>query len=242
MFSTIWHTIFFDPIYNGLVFFIDVIPGGDIGLAIIFTTIVVKLILMPLSIKAAKTQKVIREIEPELKEIQEKYKDDRESLARETMTLYKNKGINPFSSIFLLLLQIPVVIALYLSVLSGGGVPLPNINQELLYSFVPSPETVDMIFLGFVDIAAKSWPLALLAGLAQFAHANISLPKLGGRKAGEVDFKADFARSMDMNMRYVMPAIIAVFAYTLSASVALYFLVSSLFAIAQEFVIRRHRN
>lgn len=242
MFSTIWHTFFFDPIYNGLVFFVDVIPGGDVGLAIIAITIVVKFVLLPLSIKAAKTQKVIREIEPQIKDVQEKHKNDREALARATMELYKEAGINPFSSILLLFIQLPVVIALYLAVLSGGGVALPQINYDLLYSFVPAPETVDMIFLGFVDITAKSLPLALLAGITQFLFAQLSLPKLAPKKSGEADLKADFARSMDVNMRYVLPVIITIFAYTLSASIALYFTVSNLVAIAQEFYLRKHRS
>lgn len=241
MFSFIWHAFFFDPVYNGLVFFIDVIPGGDVGLAIIGITIVVKVILLPLSIRAAKMQKVIREIEPELKEIQEKNKNDREALARATMELYRREGINPFSSIMLLFLQLPVVIALYLSVLSGGGVALPDINQELLYFFVAVPSAVDMIFLGAFDITQKSWLLAFLAGATQFVHAHLSLPKPEPKKPGETDFKADFARSMNMNMRYVLPVVIGVVAYTLSASIALYFTISNLVAIAQEYVIRRHR-
>lgn len=240
--SYIWHTIFFDPIYNGLVFFIDTIPGGDVGLSIIAITLIVKFILLPLSIKAVKMQKVVREIEPELKEIKEKHKDDREALARATMDAYKKAGINPFSGIFLMLLQIPIVIALYFSVYSGGGVALPGINTDLLYSFVPTPETVDMIFLGIIDIAEKSLPLALLAGLTQFIQAHLSLPKLEPRKEGESDMKADFARSMNVNMRYVLPAIIGFVAYSLSASVALYFTVSNIFAIGQEFVVRRHRE
>jgi YidC/Oxa1 family membrane protein insertase len=66
MFSYIWHTFFFDPVYNVLVFFIDVMPGGDVGLAIIATVILVKLVLLPVSIKAVKTQKVMRDIEPKL--------------------------------------------------------------------------------------------------------------------------------------------------------------------------------
>ena len=185
---------------------------------------------------------MVKEIEPQLKEIQERHKDNREDLARATMALYKDAGINPFSSIFLMLLQIPIIIALYFSVYSGGGVPLPGINFDLLYSFVPAPETVDMIFLGFVDIAAKSLPLAVLAGLTQFVHARMSLPALEPRKDGEApDMKSDFARSMNINMRYVLPLLIGVIAYTLSASVALYFTVSNLFAIAQEFYLRRHR-
>lgn len=239
--SFIWHTFFFDPIYNGLVFFIDAIPGGDVGLAIIAITVVVKFILLPLSIKAAKTQKVLREIEPELKALQEKYKDDREALARATMDIYKKAGINPFSSILLLFVQLPIVFALYLAVLKGGGVALPDINLALLYSFVPAPEVVDMIFLGVIDIAAKSLPLAILAGFTQFIHAQLSMPKLEPRAAGENDMKADFARSMNLNMRFVLPVVIGVVAYSLSASVALYFVVSNIMAIAQEFVLRKHR-
>ena len=187
-------------------------------------------------------QKVVREIEPELKNIKEKHKDDREALARATMDAYKSAGINPFSGIFLMLIQIPIIIALYFSVYRGGGVPLPGINTDLLYSFVPTPETVDMIFLGIVDIAEKSLPLAILAGVTQFIQANLSLPKLEPRKEGEVDMKADFARSMNVNMRYVLPAVIGFVAYSLSASVALYFTVSNIFAIGQEFVVRRHRE
>ncbi|OGG41461.1 hypothetical protein A2837_03045 [Candidatus Kaiserbacteria bacterium RIFCSPHIGHO2_01_FULL_46_22] len=239
--SYIWHTFFFDPIYNGLVFFIDAIPGGDVGLSIIAITVLVKFVLLPLSIKAAKMQKTMRELEPGLKDLKEKYKDDREALARETMALYREAGLNPFSGILLVLLQIPIIFALYFSVYSGGGITLPNINVELLYSFIPVPENVDMIFLGFVDIASKSWPLAALAGLTQFIHAHLSLPKPEPRKEGESNMKADFARSMNINMRYVLPAVIGVVAYTLSASVALYFTISNLVAIAQEFVVRKHR-
>lgn len=241
--SWLWHTFFFDPIYNGLVFFIDAIPGGDVGLAIIAITIVVKLFLLPLSIKAAKMQKVMREVEPKLKELKEKHKDDREALARATMEVYREAGLNPFSGILLMFIQIPIVIALYYSVYKGGGVPLPDINDGLLYSFIPSPETIDMIFLGFVDIAQKSLPLAILAGLTQALHSHLSLPKLEPRKEGEQpSMSSDFARSMNLNMKYVLPAIIGFVAYTLSASVALYFTVSNLFAIGQELVLRRHRN
>ena len=240
--SFIWHTFFFDPIYNGLVFFVDVIPGGDVGLAIIAITLVVKFILIPLSAKAATMQRAMREIEPKLKEIKEKHKNDREELARATMAAYRDAGINPFSGMFLMFIQIPIVIALYFSVYSGGGVALPGINVDLLYSFVPSPETIDMIFLGFVDIAQKSLPLALLAAGTQFIHAQISIPKLAPRVEGESDMKADFARSMNMNMKYVLPVVIGFIAYTLAASVALYFTVSNLFAIAQELYLKRRRQ
>lgn len=243
MFSFIWHTFFFDPVYNGLVFFIDVIPGGDVGIAIICITILVKLILLPLSLKAARTQKVMRELEPKLKALKEKFKDKREEQARAMMDLYKEAGLNPFASILLLLIQIPIVIALYLSVYRGGGVPLPDINVALLYSFIPAPETVNMIFLGFINIAEKSLPLAFLAGVTQFIHARMAMPPLAPREEGaEPSMREDFARSMQLQMKYVMPVIIFVVAYTISASIALYFTVSNLTMIAQEFLVRRHRD
>lgn len=243
MWSYIWHTFFFDPVYNGLVFFIDVVPGGDIGVAIILTTIVVKLILLPLSVKAAKTQVIMRELEPKLKELKETYKDDREAQAREMMTLYRDAGLNPFASIILIFLQIPIIIALYLSVYSGGGVSLPDINLDVLYSWVAAPATVSMLFLGLIDIAGRSLPLALLAGITQYFQANLSLPKAEPRDPNAAaDFKADFQRSMQMQMRYVLPVIIFFVAYTISAAIALYFVVSNLVGIAQELYIRKYRN
>lgn len=241
MFSTIWHAAFFDPIYNTLIFILDHVPGGDVGIAIILLTVVVKLILLPLSLRAARTQHAMRALEPKLTELKEKYKKDREKLARATMALYKEAGVNPFASILLILIQLPIIIALYLSVYRGGGVPFPDINVDLLYAFVPTPEQVDMIFLGIIDIAGRSLPLALLAGVTQYIHTKIALPPLAPREKGAApNFKEDFTRSMHLQMRYVMPLIIFFVAYTISAAIALYFLVSNLMAIGQEFIVRRH--
>ncbi len=242
MFTYIWHTFFFDPVYNALVFFIDVIPGGDMGLAIIATVVVVKFILLPLSIKAAKTQKIMKEIEPKLKEIKEKYKDKREEQAKAMMAVYSDAGMNPLASVFLMFLQIPIIIALYLAVSNGGGVPLPDINTDLLYSFVATPVAVSMNFLGHIDIASKSVWLALLAGITQFFQVKVSMPALPPRDPkAEPDLKADFMHNMQLQMRYVMPVLIFFAAYFISAAIALYFFVSNLVGIAQEFYIRKHR-
>ncbi|MDB9944441.1 YidC/Oxa1 family membrane protein insertase, partial [bacterium] len=142
MFSALWHNLFFDPVYNTLIYAIDIIPGGDVGLAIILATIVVKVVLLPLSLRATETQLALKNIEPKIKEIKEKFKDKREEQARKMMDLYKEAGVNPFASILLLFIQIPVIIALYFSVVFGGGVALPEINTALLYSFIPTPEQV----------------------------------------------------------------------------------------------------
>ncbi len=241
MWSYIWHTFFFDPVYNSLVFFIDILPGGDVGLAIVCTVIFIKIVMLPLSIKVTKMQAVMRELDPKIKAIKKKITDKQEQ-ARATMELYKEVNINPLSSVFLMFVQFPIIISLYLAVSNGAGFPFPDINISLLYEFIPKPETVSMMMFGVFDITLKSLPLAILAGVTQFLHIRLSMPKMEPKKAyEEPSLKEDFARSMQMQMRYVMPIIIAVVAYTLSAAIALYFTVSNIMAIAQEFVIKRHR-
>jgi YidC/Oxa1 family membrane protein insertase len=242
MFTYIWHTIFFDPVYNTLVFFIDVLPHGDVGLAIIATVVVVKTLILPVSIKAAKTQKIMKELDPKLKELKEKHKNDREAHAKATMEVYKEAGMNPFASIGLLFIQIPFIIAIYTSVSKGGGVRLPGINVDILYSFIHNPLVVSMEFLGSINIAEKSMALAILAGITQFISVNMSMPKLEPRKTADApSLKDDFARNMQLQMRYAMPVLIIFIAYSFSATIALYFIVSNLMTIVQEYFVRKHR-
>lgn len=204
MFSTIWHTFFFDPIYNCLVFLIDVVPHGDVGIAIVLVIFIVKIILFPLSVKAAKTQKVMKEIDPKIKEIKKNITDPQEQ-AKATMDLYKESGMNPLSSILVALIQIPVLIALYLSVSHGGGVALPAINIDILYSFVPQPETISTLFFGIVDITQKNFPIAVLAAIMQFLQGHFTFPKLAPKDPdAPANMKDDFARSMQLQMKYVM--------------------------------------
>ena len=232
MFSNIWHTFFFDPVYNSLVFFIDVIPGGDVGLAIIATVLLVKTVLLPISIKAAKTQKIMKDIEPKLKELKVKFKDDKQQQAQAMMEIYRDAGMNPFASILLIFLQIPIIIALYFSVSSGGGIPLPDINTDILYSFVAAPTAITMEFLGSLDITSRSFLLALAAGVTQFIYVNLTMPKLAPKEEGAApDMKEDFMRNMQLQMKYVMPVLITLVAYSISAAIALYFFVSNLISI-----------
>lgn len=244
MFTYIWHTVFFDPVYNGLVFFIDVLPSGDVGLAIIATVILVKVLLLPLSIKAVKTQKIMKELEPKLKALKEKFKDKKEEQAKAMMALYKDAGMNPFASILLLFIQIPFVIAIYTAVSRGGGIKLPGINTDVLFPFVQNPAVVSMEFLGHFNIAEKSLVLALLAGTTQFFSTRLSMATMP-LKEKEPDaapsLKDDFARNMQFQMKYVMPIFIIFIAYSFSATIALYFVVSNLVQIAQELYVRKHR-
>ena len=237
-----WHAVFFDPVYNSLVFFIGLIPGGDVGVAIIFTTILIKLVLLPLSIKAAKTQKIMREIEPKLREVKETHKDNREQQAQAMLAIYREAGMNPFSAIFVILLQIPLVIALYLAVYGYAGYALPEVNVEVLYGFLSVPVEISMQFLGLIDMAGRSALLALLAGVTMFWQMRFVMPTLPPRDPEAApNFQDDFKRNLQLQLKYVMPVIVAVIAYFISAAIALYFVVSNVVAILQEFYIRRHR-
>ncbi len=243
MFTYIWHTVFFDPVYNVLVFFVDAMPRGDVGLAIIATVVVVKVFLLPLSIKVVQTQKMMKELEPKLKEIKEKFKDKREEQAAAMMAVYKDAGMNPFANILLMFLQIPVLIALYLAVTRGGGIKLPEINTDILYSFIPNPDVanVSMNFLQQIDITQPHLPLALLAGITQYIAIKFSMPALPPKVADAApNFKDDFARNMQLQMKYVMPVMIVFIAH-FSAVIGLYFVVSNVMMIAQEIFVRKHR-
>ncbi len=226
--------VFYQPLYNGLVFLMDILPGADAGLAVIILTIAVKFILFPLSKRSIETQFAIRKFQPELDALKKKFTGDREGYARATMAFYKEKRINPFAGFFLLLIQLPVIISLYYVFFRGG---LPDINEALRYSFIPRPE-VNMEFLGLIDIAGKSIFLAALAGITQFFQVKLVMPPpTPGSRDGS--FQGELMHGMHMQMKYVMPIVAAIAAYTISGAVALYWTTSNLFAIVQEVVVRR---
>ena len=234
MISGLFHTLFYDPIYNGLIFLIDIVPLSDVGIAIILITVLVKLILFPISQKAVRTQFLMRGLQPQLERIKEKYAKDKQEQARKTMDLYKEKGINPFSGILLIFIQIPIILALYWVFFRGG---LPEIDLSILYSFINEPSKINMNFLGLIPMDGRSIVLAFLAGLSQYFQIKLSLPDLKKRD-DKASLKDDFARSFQLQMRYMLPLFIFGFSYFVSAAVALYWFTSNIFAIGQEIFLR----
>lgn len=238
MIGNIFSTTVSTPLYNALVLLLDILPSANLAFAIIILTAFVRLILFPLSKQAVLMQIKMREIDPELKKIKEKHKDNREAQALAMLELYRAHNIRPFSSILLVLIQIPIIIGLYFVILRGG---FPAIDPSLLYSFVAVPESVSTAFFG-IDVMEKSVVIALVAAIAQYFQAKYAMPKPPERKAGaQPSFKDDFARSMHIQMRFVFPIIIFGIAWSLSAAIALYFATSSLFTIGQELVLRKRR-
>ncbi|MBI2474470.1 MAG: YidC/Oxa1 family membrane protein insertase [Candidatus Taylorbacteria bacterium] len=233
-----FHTTLYQPLYNGLVFLISVMPWYDVGLAVLALTILVKLILLPLSEKAVATQLAMKRFEPELNNIKIQYKNDREGQAQAVLKFYKDHKINPVASFLVVLIQMPIIISLYYVFYAGG---LPDINPDLLYSFTKVPETVNMHFLNVLDIGEKSILLAVLVGATQFVQMKLAMPPMPPKekKDGPPSLKDEMARSLNMQMRYVMPALLAFVALQVSGAVSLYWTMSNLFAIAQELYMRK---
>lgn len=238
MISSLFHGLFYDPLYNLLVFVINHIPGGDVGLATIIVTIIVKVVLFPLSKQATKTQLKMKLLEPEMAKIKEQYGKNREEFGRKTLEFYRKNEINPFASFFLILIQLPVIIALAYIFISGG---LPTIKTELLYSFVAAPALVSTLFLGFIDVSVRSVVLSVIAGLAQFIQIRLSVPAYTApaNPSANPTFGDDLAKSMNVQMRYVMPVIMFFVCLSVSGAVALYWITGSIFTIGQELYFRK---
>lgn len=232
MFSYLYNTFVFVPLYNGLIYLIHLFPWMDAGIAVIVFTIVVRLVLFPLSKKAIVTQVRMKEIQPALDKLKQSV-PDKQQQALKVMALYKEKGVNPFSSFLVLFLQLPIIFALYSIFVRSG---LPVIKTELLYSVI-SP-SISMHFLGLFDISQKSITLALVAAVAQFLQLHYSVANNTSSPSGSS--QADMAQNMMKNMKYVFPVMIFFISYKISAIVALYWTVSSLFTLGQELVVRRH--
>ncbi len=228
-------TFFYEPIYNALVFLIGAVPGANVGVAIILLTVGVRTVLLPLSHKSVVSQAKMRAIAPHVEKVKEKYKDNKQEQARKTMELYKEHGINPFSGCLLVLVQLPVIFALYFVFFKG----LPTLNTEILYSFVSTPITMSMMFLGIL-LSGKSIILALLAAVTQYYQIKLSIPPMAAAEKGaKPSFKDDFARSFNLQIRYILPIVVFGISYTISAAVALYWATSNLFSIGHELYVKR---
>lgn len=235
MTSGFFSTIFYKPLYNALVFSLSVVPGANVGLAIIGLTLFVRVVLLPLSHKSVVSQAKMRAIAPHLEGIKEKYKEDKQEQARKTMELYKEHGVNPFSGCIVVLIQLPVLFALYF-VFSKG---LHALNGDILYSFVHLPPSINNMFL-WIDLSKKSIILAAVAAIAQFFQIKLSVPPVAAPPEGTTpSFKDDFARSFSTQMKYMLPLIVFGVSYSISAAVALYWATSNIFSIIHELYVKR---
>ena len=227
----IWQTIFYRPMLNVLVYFYNTVAFHNFGLAIILVTLLLRLVLYPLFHRSAKQQMLLQRIQPKIKKIQELHKNDREKQSQALMDLYKEHGVNPFSSIFLLIIQLPMMIGLYWVVRTG----LTPGSLTGLYSFVAQPQAINPIFLHYTNLALPNVLLLCLAAISQYFQAKLALYRDPNNKA-----PLSPAEQIGRNIVYIGPVMTIVIFWSLPSAVALYWLITSVFSIGQQIIINRH--
>src|SRR3989344_2343481 len=234
----IFNEILFRPLINLLVFFYNVIPTHDVGLAIIALTVVIRLILWPLGQKGIKSQAALAKIQPEIEEIKKKYQGNKEGQAKALMELYSRNGINPLSGCLPIIIQIPVLIALWQVFLSGAK--LETIYG--LYSFVAAPSNIQPVFLGLFDLTQRSVILAIVAGALQYFQAKMMMPtfaKASVNKPASAAGAPDFGQMMSKQMLYFAPILTIVISWSFPAALPLYWIVTTLATLAQQYWIKK---
>ena len=239
---------------NILVFFYQIIPGNDFGIAVIMVTVLIRVLLYPVSAKGIKAQKIIKEIQPEIKEIQDKYKNQKEIQVKKVLEVYKKAKISPFSAFVPLLIQLPVLIALY-RVLWGV-----QSSEALgsLYGFIPAPQEISSLFLGFIDLAGNGFIQEINGGtvflignmiiifgavVAQFFQMKMTLSKKEKEKSGgKKEAAQEVAERMQKQMIYFFPFFTLFILLKLPLAIGLYWLVSTLFSIVQQYFILKTKD
>lgn len=244
-----YHNYIFLPLYNVLVGIMDIIPGIDVGIAVIIFTCIIRFILFPLSKSALLTQVRMKDIEPEANKIKAEYANDKQTQALKIMQLYKEKKVKPFSSIFLMFVQLPILFAL----ISVFYKIIPTVDPTLLYSFIDVP-AVTPTLLG-LDLTKKSLILAIITALIQYFQLRYSVAARRQeiasentlKNGGKLDTAAQLAGSMNKQMKYMLPVLAFASVYWIipasfpqaAAIIAIYWSVSSLFTLGQELYIER---
>lgn len=229
--TQLFNELLYRPLFNLLIGLYNIVPGGDFGITIILLTVLIRLLFSPLSLRTLRSQQEMQKIGPEVEAIKEKYKNDRNAQSVAIMQLYKEKNINPLSGCLPLLIQLPILIALYKAFMAG----LKPESLSLLYSFVENQGTIGSMFLGMLDITEKSHAVAIMAGVLQFFQS-----KLATASASQTTKKLDDTAAMvNTQMLYFFPVMIVVISWNLPAGITLYWVATTLFSIIEQFYIRR---
>ena len=230
--GNLFNQIIYEPIFNALIALYNVIPGNDFGLTIIVLTIIIRLIFLPLSLKAARAQRMISALQPKIRAIQEQYKNDKTAQAQATMALYREHKVNPAGGCLPLLIQLPILIALYRALVNGFK---PE-SLTLLYGFVANPGVVNNIAFGFFDLSQPSHWLAIFTGIVQFIQSKVALSKQvkapPGTKTGVFD-----PELMGKQMLYFFPVMIVVIGWNLPAGLVLYWAITTVFSILEQLYV-----
>lgn len=228
--TEIYNTIIYRPLFNAVIFLYDIIPGHDFGLAIIILTVIIRACFFPLSVRTTRSQRAMNKINPKLKEIKEKFKNDSQAQSAAIMQLYKDHNINPLSGCLPLIIQLPILIALYRVFRAG----FKTENLSLLYGFITNPGNIHPISLGFLDITSRSIVLAIITGIFQFLQLRQNSAMM---KQNSGDGQKEI-QAINNQMLYIFPVMIIIIGWNLPAGLLLYWLTTTLFSLGEQTYIK----
>ncbi|MFC2007741.1 YidC/Oxa1 family membrane protein insertase [Chloroflexota bacterium] len=226
-----WELIIQQPVINILVMLTQYL-GGSFGLAIITLTIGVNILILPLNLKQIRSTKAMQEIQPRVAELQKKYAKDKQKLSQEQMKLYKESGMNPAGCLLPMLIQMPVWIALYQSVMLSLAVApegLLNLSRYLyswpeLYSILPLSR--DFMW-GLLDLAEPNPVLAILVGATMWLQQKMATPVSSDPKQA----------AQSRMMLWMMPMMFTFLALSFPSGLALFWVTSSIVRIAMQYYV-----
>lgn len=219
----LYHTFLYQPLVNALVFLYNTIAFGDLGVAIIILTVITRFLFFPLFQQMIRQQAILQKLKPDIDKIEKEFRGDLEKKGRAQLELYKKHNVNPFSMIFVLILQVIILIPLF-QIFHGAP---ETLAAKDLYSFIAAPTSFHNSLLGLIDLKEQSIILIILASIFQYWQGYLSLsvqksPAPGSRQ-----------------MALLAPVLIIAVLWTSPSAVWLYLLASNIFSLGQQVVVNR---
>jgi YidC/Oxa1 family membrane protein insertase len=258
-----FHTLIVNPIFNLLVFIYAILPGHNFGLAIILFTVLVRLLMWPLVQKQLHQAKAMKDLQPELKKLKKAANGNKQQESLMLMELYKERGINPFASIGLLVVQIPIFLGLYSGLKRIVEDPHAIVNSS--YSFVQHLGWIkelstdihkfDSTLFGVVDLTKSAldkaghlyWPamiIVLASAIVQYYQAKQLAPDDGKKRSlrsilkqagnGQQADNSEVSAAVARSTRFMLPAFIFLVTVNIASALSLYWLASGVVAFAQQ--------
>lgn len=236
----IFQVILIQPIVNVLMGIYAILPGHDFGVSVILLTILIRAILWPLASKQLHSQRKLQSLQPEIARVKKEAAGDKQKENTLMMELYKEKEINPFGACLPLLLQLPILFAMFYVFQKTTHfdqlVPLlygPIKNLPYMQQLIANPSMFDPSLFGLVSMAQPNHILAVIAGITQYIQVRMITPKV---KPEPGDSQAQSQRIMN----YMFPVVTVVFAWNLAAALPLYWATTNAVSIFQQWLIMRH--
>jgi YidC/Oxa1 family membrane protein insertase len=212
--------------------------GNSAVIAIILFTILVRLIMYPLNTQQMKSSKAMQELQPEIRKLQEKYKNDREKLSQEQMRLYREKGINPLGGCLPLLIQLPIWIGLYQAInhaLAATPLQLIDLSGRFLVPGMDRLVPLNNVWLGMdLTQAPTANPVyALVLPALVLVTSYVQSKMIAPPAMSSEDGTANQAAAMTQSMTTIMPIMMGMFSLSFSVGLSIYFVVSNMISIIQ---------